>query len=122
MKLEDNIFNKLGSSKPQQECPRCGTTFREYSQSTLLGCPVCYRYFRELLIPSIRKFQFTLQHEGKFPASTSMETRSRRRLNLLRQELSEAILVENFEQAAHLRDEIKSLQELLAREEVSHDR
>ncbi len=116
--LEDNIFDKLGTSKPQDECPRCGTTFREYHQTTLLGCPVCYRYFRELLIPSIRKFQFTLQHEGKFPASTSLKTRSRRRLTLLRQELSEAIMVENFEHAADLRDEINDLQELLAKEEV----
>lgn len=117
-KLEENIFDKLGSTSPRQECPRCGTTFREYSQTTLFGCPVCYRYFRELLKPSIRKFQFTLQHEGKFPPSTSLESRSRRRLNLLRQELNEAILVENFEQAATLRDEIKTLKELLAKEEV----
>lgn len=115
-KLDNTIFDSLGKSVSLQECPRCGTTFQEYRRTTLLGCPVCYRYFRELLLPSIRKFQFRLQHEGKFPASTNLETRSRRRLSLLRQELAQAIQVENFEHAVDLRDEIKTLEELLAKE------
>ena len=119
--LEKNFFDTLGTPSAVQECPRCGATFAEYRKTSLLGCPVCYRYYRDLLIPSIRKVQFTLQHEGKFPASTSLETRSRRRVSLLRQELSEAVVSENFERAAELRDEINSLTELLEKE-ASHDR
>lgn len=87
----------------------------------MVGCPVCYRFFRDQLIPSIRKVQFTLQHEGKFPASTSVESRSRRRISLLRQDLSEAVMTEDFERAAELRDEINELGKLLD-QEVTHDR
>lgn len=86
-----------------------------------MGCPFCYRYFRDQLIPSIRRVQFTLEHEGKFPASASPESRSRRRINVLRQDLSEAVLSENFERAAKLRDEINDLLSHL-NEEASHDR
>ncbi|MFZ2257767.1 MAG: UvrB/UvrC motif-containing protein [Clostridiaceae bacterium] len=117
----ENYFDSLGNQTTVQECPRCGSTFAEYRKTSLVGCPVCYRYFRELLIPSIRRVQFTLQHDGKFPASTSLESRSRRRVNLLRQELSVAVVAENFERAAELRDEIKQLTELLEKE-ASHDR
>ena len=45
-----------------------------------------------------------------------MESRSRRRITLLRQELSEAVMTENFERAAELRDEIIELKELLETE------
>lgn len=120
-RLDHNFFDTLEDQSGVQQCPRCGTTFDDYRRTSLVGCPVCYRYFRDLLIPSIRKVQFTLQHEGKFPASTSLETRSRRRVNLLRQELSEAVVAENFERAAELRDEILVLSELLEKE-ASHDR
>ena len=119
--LDNNFFDTLGNQSSIQECPRCGTTFAEYRKTSLIGCPVCYRYFRDLLIPSIRKVQFTLQHDGKFPASTSLETRSRRRVNLLRQELSDAVVSENFERAAELRDEINSLSAILEKEST-HDR
>lgn len=119
--MDKDFFDNLGNQSTPQQCPRCGTTFADYRRSSLLGCPVCYRYFRELLIPSIRKVQFTLQHEGKFPASTSVETRSRRRVSLLRQELTDAVVSEDFERAAELRDEINSLTVLLEKE-ASHDR
>ena len=114
--MKDDLFDSLGRPAPSAKCPRCGTTFQEYRRTSLLGCPVCYRYFMEQLIPSIRKYQFTQQHEGKLPASTTLELRSRRRLNLLKQELAQAIQVEDFEHAVELRDEIHTLEELLTRE------
>lgn len=120
VRLENNLFHSRDQESLGKVCPRCGTTFEEYRRTGLLGCPVCYRFFRDQLIPSIRKVQFTLQHEGKFPASTTPESRSRRRITLLRQDLSEAVLTENFERAATLRDEINALTELL-NQEVSHD-
>lgn len=119
--LENYLFDALGNQATVQECPRCGTTFAQYRKTSLVGCPVCYRYFRDLLIPSIRRVQFTLQHDGKFPAASSLETRQRRRVNLLRQELSAAVVAENFERAAELRDEINQLTDLLEKE-AAHDR
>ncbi|NLB22117.1 MAG: hypothetical protein GX833_02485 [Clostridium sp.] len=114
--MENNLFNKSDEISTGKVCPRCGISFIEFKRTSLVGCPVCYRFFRDQLIPSIRKVQFILQHEGKFPASTSMESRSRRRITLLRQELSEAVMTENFERAAELRDEIIELKELLETE------
>lgn len=119
--LENNLFSQMEGSSTGKVCPRCGATFSEFKRTSLVGCPVCYRFFRDQLIPSIRKVQFTLQHEGKFPASTSEESRSRRRISLLRQDLSEAVLTEDFERAAELRDEINELVKLLD-QEVTHDR
>lgn len=120
--LENNLFNtRSNPSTGSLVCPRCGVTMEEYHRTGLLGCPVCYRFFRDQLTPSIRKVQFTLQHEGKYPAGTSQESRSRRRITMLRQDLSEAVMAENFERAAQLRDEINDLMELL-NEEAAHDR
>lgn len=121
VKLENNIFNARSIPTTGLVCPRCGTTMDDYQRTSLVGCPVCYRFFRDQLTSSIRKVQFTLQHEGKFPAGTSPESRSRRRITILRHDLSEAVLAENFERAAQLRDEINDLTQLL-NEESTHDR
>lgn len=119
--MENNLFNTRSVPPVSLVCPRCGTTMEDYQRTSLVGCPVCYRFFRDQLAPSIRKVQFTLQHEGKFPTGTSQESWSRRRITMLRQDLSEAVLAENFERAAQLRDEINDLTQLL-NEETAHDR
>lgn len=97
-------------------CPECKTPFSEYTKTSLLGCAHCYKYFRELIIPAIKKYQFNLQHVGKYPVNTSVEANSRKRLNLLEKELHEEVLKENFEKAAILRDEIIDLKKELEEE------
>lgn len=107
--MENNIFLTTGQSSSQR-CPRCNMSFSEYRTSGLLGCPVCYRYFYDLLVPSVRKVQFQLHHQGKFPTSVAPEVRSQRRTDQLKEELKEAVAKENFERAAELRDEIHALE------------
>ncbi len=103
MALEYNTFY---DSSDEMTCPECGTKFSEYQKTSLLGCQYCYKYFREFLNPSIKKYQFNLQHVGKYPINTSDSANSRKRLNVLEKELREEVLKENFEKAAVLRDEI----------------
>ncbi len=62
-----------------QSCPVCGTTLDDFRKTGLLGCAHCYAAFRKELLPSIRKLQGKLQHEGKTPDAQSEERYARKR-------------------------------------------
>lgn len=40
---------------------------QEYARTGLLGCGTCYTFFREELMPELRRLQGKTSHEGKTP-------------------------------------------------------
>ncbi len=109
-------------------CPRCGLTFKELRQGGRLGCGECYATFEVSLSALIKNIQKGPEHIGKFPpgfkekASTKPvpppreesvkkeEMDKEARIKELRDKIKAAIAVEEYEQAAHLRDWIKDLE------------
>lgn len=108
-------------------CPTCRTTFAEFKQTGLMGCPDCYRAFEQPLTPLLeRAHDSAARHTGKHPKRMmagakaadearmvllqQLEERSRR-LQALKAELDSAVRAEQYERAAELRDELKKLQE-----------
>lgn len=100
-------------------CALCRTTFAEFRQHGLLGCPECYRTFEAQLGPLIeRAHEGGIKHVGKLPRrqlgkpetprGLSMEERAER-LRRIRKELDSAVKTEQYELAAKLRDELKKL-------------
>jgi protein arginine kinase activator len=93
-----------------KKCPTCGMTFEDFSKVGRLGCGECYRTFRPELTDLLRRIHGSPKHRGKStiepPTETVQPVREERKL---REELRKAIENEEFEKAASLRDQIKSL-------------
>lgn len=123
------------SAKPTA-CPVCKTTFADFKQNGLLGCPDCYVAFESLLMPLLeRAHDGGVRHVGKVPkraqgavprAPTQEEVSAKERLaaaeaarraqaervariSALRVELEKAVAAEQYERAALIRDELKKL-------------
>lgn len=92
-------------------CAYCGTSLRDFRASGRLGCAQCYGAFEQSLRDLLRRVQGNVKHVGRRYASPSAEGRSRdETLDELRQRLSDAVTREEFETAAALRDQIRSLE------------
>jgi protein arginine kinase activator len=92
-------------------CSFCGLTFQDFRDTGRLGCPQCYASFEAPLRGLLRRIHGGTQHMGKVylppdPSATEME----KRLETLRHKLQRAVETEDFERAALLRDEIRTLE------------
>lgn len=92
-------------------CTFCGLTLADFRETGRLGCPHCYATFEGHLRGLLRRIHGGVQHMGKvyLPPDPSDEERSRR-LEGLRRKLRRAVDAEDFEKAAELRDQIRSLE------------
>ena len=87
-------------------CPLCGLKFMEFRISGRLGCPNDYAAFDRGLMPLLRRSQEGVtRHVGKVPkrAAGPEAARSLR----LRAELRAAVALEDYEEAARLRDQLR---------------
>ncbi|RMG36254.1 MAG: hypothetical protein D6725_11015 [Planctomycetota bacterium] len=100
----------------QQRCPICGITYQEFRKRGRLGCPNDYTLFAEPLTPLLENIHGSTQHTGKIPRRTPAESRKKYELIRLRNELRQAIRDENYEEAAKLRDQIRTLEQQQASE------
>lgn len=101
--------------EPDLLCPSCAMDLGEFRKTGVLGCPHCYVVFREAVEPLLRKIQGSTVHRGLRPevVPVPLEERSapeEDELALLRRRLVEAVADERYEEAAGLRDRIRSLQ------------
>jgi protein arginine kinase activator len=122
------IHGTHGASGPAS-CPSCGLQFAQFREQTRLGCPACYTTFEDRLGPMIERAQEGgTSHVGKVPRRLlsaeaggargeslrlAMQSAERRSLRLdeLQRHLAAALKAERFEEAARLRDEIRTLRE-----------
>ncbi len=99
-----------GRKKPGPACPSCGMTLEEFRKKGRLGCAQDYEVFRTHLAEVLERVHGAVQHSGRIPGSSS-PAGGNERLELLRQELGNAIRAEAYENAARLRDEIRALED-----------
>ncbi len=82
------------------QCPACGFTLEDYRRTCRLGCPSCYSVFaREISA-------FSAATAADTPDTNSRQETAKEKLE---RQLREAIEREDYESAARLRDELKSL-------------
>ncbi len=93
------------------KCSRCGFTQADFKKSGRLGCPECYKTFSEGLSSLLKTMHKGTRHVGKGPEKLRAATQNADRMRVLQKKLEKAIESENFEEAAHLRDEIRQLTE-----------
>lgn len=90
-------------------CERCNTTLSQFTKSGKLGCPQCYKAFREQLTPMLQQIHGRVQHAGRKPLDDEAAQRRRDVYDRLTRQLEQAVAVEDFETAAILRDQLKHL-------------
>ena len=98
-------------SGPEVACPFCGLGYAEFREQGRLGCPECWTTFQRPLEKLVRRIHGSSSHLGKvyLPPDPSA-TERQRRMEGLRNRLERAVEAEDFERAADLRDQIRSLE------------
>ena len=91
------------------KCSRCGFSQADFKKSGRLGCPECYRTFAEGLSGLLKTMHKGVRHVGKAPEALRQTRENVDRLKTLQKKLAKAVEEENYEAAATLRDEIKSM-------------
>lgn len=95
---------------PDITCDDCGLSYEQFSNIGRLGCEQDYEVFKRHLEPYFDKVHSSRFHCGKTPGRATEEAAQVRRLSDLRRQLKAAIDGEDYERAASLRDEIKTLE------------
>ena len=117
--LESNGFDLIEGGKGVEKlklpasskvsCPSCGLTPADFKESGRLGCPSCYEVYAEKLEPLYRKLHKGASHLGKSPKGQKRQV-TFEELDALRKRMEEHVSREEYELAAVVRDQIKSLE------------
>ena len=126
--MSDFFGMKAKNNKQIIKCDFCGSTQNDISKKGKAGCENCYNVFSEYLVPIIKRVHGTDVHTGKKPenragnktenssgnkAEISLKNKKeddlKNPVKILESQMKQAIADEDYEQAAHLRDEIKKL-------------
>ena len=117
----DNFFSGffanpfLGGTAPaksigsERRCSSCGTTLDDVERHGRLGCSDCYRSFADFLLNPLKQIHGANRHTGKLPQRAGRGLRKASRIESLESDLNRAVMDQNFEKAAELRDKIKEL-------------
>lgn len=116
------LLSGLLASQPSEEeladpfdsvasCGNCGFTMEQFSKESVLGCPDDYEALEDELLPLIKKVHNgNSVHSGKIPKNTESHKKDELRIMALKKELDHAVMIEDYETAAELRDKIKELE------------
>lgn len=120
-KLINGLVGYMNNAKENKKdddvtCKNCGTTYKEFKEKGVLGCGKCYEVFSTTITPVIKRVQVDLEHVGKVPQKYGKHIIEKRKVTKLKEELQKAVLVEEYERAAELRDEIKRLVQIIEEE------
>ena len=114
--ISDFLGGLVGAQSPQEKqkvslrCTMCGLTYAEFKKKGRLGCGNCYKTFRVQLLPLLKKIHSSTQHAGKSPVPVEKKVSRETKKRDLRRRLQRAIQLEEYEEAAQLRDEIKKIE------------
>lgn len=98
------------SAIQRRTCKQCGASLRDVLKSGRVGCRYCYESFAEQLEPLLRGMHSSMIHRGKSPRMNDVRERLRTELQTKRALLRSALKLENYEEAALLRDQVKALE------------
>jgi protein arginine kinase activator len=93
-----------------QRCSNCGFTEAEFKKTGRLGCSACYQTFAEALGGMLRGMHKGVRHTGKVPVRLEKMLARDNEIKGLNSELRRAVMEEQYETAAALRDKIRSLE------------
>ncbi|MDD2804748.1 MAG: UvrB/UvrC motif-containing protein [Elusimicrobiales bacterium] len=104
----------LPPEKKTLRCGGCGLKYAEFKESGRLGCPQCYASFEPQLAELMARIHGAAHHAGRaYRGGAELKlskAETARRLEELRAALKDAVVKEDFEAAARLRDDLKRLE------------
>lgn len=114
LSFQQFLTGLMHSSKNNQQqdihvCKTCGMSLQEFKRNSKVGCADCYKNFAEDLLPVVKRLHGTAKHNGKVPGRINAESKSQKALEHLEGQLKIALMQEDYEQAAILRDRIRDL-------------
>lgn len=104
-----NGFDVYPVYRNEIRCKKCGTSYSNFQKNGRLGCGECYNAFSVPLEATLRQIHSNSEHKGKIPTSASGEISKKRRIEELKAEIAKAVKCEDYEKAAELHKELKSL-------------
>ncbi len=107
--FSDSILSGAGISE-KKICPICKSTKRDLAKTGRAGCAECYNVFSEELSKIIYGIHGNTTHLGSAPGKHVEELAKRDEIEALKKEQEEAVLSENYEKAAEIRDKIKAIE------------
>lgn len=110
----DELFKFIGKSDrdiEEKTCPNCNTSLKEIIEDKKVGCESCYDTFKDEIENLLINLQTPTVHKGKIPKSAGKKSVEKREEVELLNKLNVAIELEEYEEAAKLRDRIKALKE-----------
>jgi protein arginine kinase activator len=113
-KMSGDLPSTPGAPQEEVTCPFCGLSTPDFKEVGRLGCPQCYPTFEAYLRGLLRRIHGGTQHVGKvyLPPDPSVSEREKR-VEALKRKLARAIDTEDFERAAEIRDQIRTLEPTL---------
>lgn len=103
--------DELPSAPTDQSCTTCGYTVALLNKTGRLGCADCYTAMESEVLPMLERMHSGTEHVGKVPVKVLSRTQKKRKVDKIEKELKSAIEEERYEDAASLRDELRTLKE-----------
>jgi len=112
--ISDFLSGLVSAGRTRKEdrvlkCPACGFNYSDFRKKGRLGCNQCYTAFRRQLLPLLKKIHGATRHTGKIPLDIKQSVSPEGKLKELNRQLERAIQLEEYEDAARIRDQIKEL-------------
>ena len=113
---DSTMFGNLcGISVPHniaavRTCPVCSSTLAGIAESGSVGCAACYKTFLDEISGAVHALPANIPYPGRMPRKFRLRQEREARAALLRDQMKQAVLSEDFETAALLRDQIHALQ------------
>lgn len=93
-----------------QSCQSCSTVLNTITTTGKVGCSTCYESFPSTIDTLLEGLHAGTSHTGKVPNLDDARARARADLHAKRTLLKSSLTAERYEEAATLRDEIRSLE------------
>ncbi|MGE6260843.1 UvrB/UvrC motif-containing protein [Heyndrickxia sporothermodurans] len=111
----DPVFQQTKQETIQKnevlQCPHCKMTFNQFVNIGRFGCATCYDTFNNRLQSIIKRLHSgNIEHHGKVPKRIGGKVHIKRQIQQLKSDLQLAIKNEEFEKAAEIRDQVRSLE------------
>lgn len=94
-------------------CPTCKTLLSQFYNTSMLGCPDCYKAFEREITLALKKVQGGTLHVGKTPYGTQLDKQLLDEYNDLIKAKERAVLDERFEDVNEISKQILELSEEL---------
>ncbi len=92
-------------------CKKCGRSYSEFQKTGKLGCAECYEAFSAPLDVTLKRIHSSGEYKGKIPKSAGAGISIKKQIEQLKQRIAEAVRCEDYEKAATLHKELKTLSE-----------